>query len=135
MNRQLRGHLLHRPDIGDVHWPEPLVRGAFTPTIKTPFMVSHEVLAVHHRMLLDPDDGLTEIELRLLQRRWVRAAVAVPSPDIWPAPLLQLPRNVPEPCTEHLGEVVVTHLVVRDRPVLCSKLSLTLRRACFGGRE
>src|SRR3954465_545957 len=104
MNRQLRGHLLHRPDIGDVHWPEPLVRGAFAPTIKTPFMVTHEVLAVHHRVFLDPDDGLTEIELRLLQRRWIRAAVAVPSPDIESSSRLQHPRDVPEPRTEHLVE-------------------------------
>jgi hypothetical protein len=52
-------------------------------------MVAHEVLAGEHRMFLDPDDGLREVQPALGQRRRIVGAVGVAAPEVESAARLE----------------------------------------------
>ncbi len=76
----LRIYFLYRPHVGGIGGAKEVMRSTFTPAIKTPFMVPHEVLAGEDGMLFHPDDGLREMQAGGLESRWIVAAVAVAAP-------------------------------------------------------
>ena len=62
MDHLVRADLLDRPDVGHVRWAEEAVGGTLPPAIEGELVVGHEFLAREHRVLLDPDERLAEVE-------------------------------------------------------------------------
>ena len=74
--------LLDIPQIGFVIRPVLLMACTFVPSVESPLMGSHEILASQNRMHFVPDDRLAEIQSVLLEERWIVTAVGVASPDV-----------------------------------------------------
>jgi hypothetical protein len=55
---------------------------SLTPTVETPFMVSHKIFSGENRMHLVPDDGLRELELASLEDRRIVGTVGVAAPNV-----------------------------------------------------
>ena len=122
VDHALRVNLLDGPDVNRIVRPEELVAGAFFPAVKTPFVIAHEVLAGQDGVLLDPDDGLGEVQLAGLKHRRIIAAVRIASPQIEGFSWQQYPGQVPEPGVQEFFKVGFGKEVVDEGAVLGAQL-------------
>src|SRR6516164_3375145 len=82
VDHALRAYLSHRPDVPYIGWPVKFVSSTLPPAVKTPFVITHVVLPRQHGVLLDPNDGLREIQAGRLEHRWIVATIGVASPNV-----------------------------------------------------
>src|SRR5262245_34830605 len=82
VDHALRINFLHRPDVSGIGRTEKLMGSTFTPAIKAPLVVTHEIFAGEDRVFLDPDDRLRKIEVARLEHRRIVAAVGIAAPNV-----------------------------------------------------
>lgn len=96
---------------------EELMGGVFFPAVEAPLVVTHEVLARQHRMLLHPDDGLGEVQARGLQHWGVVGAIGVAAPDVGSASREQHAGQIAKPGVQQALKFLVGDKVVGQGPV------------------
>src|SRR5262245_36279243 len=126
MNHILGIDFFDGPNIDGVVRSEELVSRSFTPTVETPLVVAHKILTSEHRVLLDPNNRLAEIEAKLLEYRRIVAAVGVTAPNVESPAGPKHPGQIAEPGTQQGVEFRIRDEVVGQRPVLGTQL-LTCR--------
>ena len=76
-------------------------------------MIAHEVLSRQDRVLLDPDDGLGEIQSTGFEHRRVVSAVGVSSPNVEGPTREKHAGHVAEPGIQELIELLFSDEIVR----------------------
>src|SRR5262249_32937564 len=92
--------LLDRPHVCRVLRAKKVVGSTLTPAVKTPFVVTHEVLAGQDWVFFDPDDRLREVQAALFEHWWIITDVSVATPDVKSPARLKYTGDVPEPGME-----------------------------------
>src|SRR5262249_26691671 len=122
VNHALGVDLFDGPDVYRVIGSEELVSGAFTPTVKTPLMISHEVLARQDWMFLDPNHCLAEIKAVGLKHWWIITAVGITSPNVEATAGVKHARHVAEPSLQKALEFLVRDKVIGEWPIFSTQL-------------
>src|SRR5262245_55758404 len=118
MDHALRCNLFDGPDVGGVAGAKELVCSPLTPSIKTPFVVGHEILSRKQRVYIEPNDGLGEVEAGGLQDRRIVGAICVPTPNVKGASRFQDTGDVAEPGVQQAVKLLLGHEIVDQGAIL-----------------